>query len=156
MFIKKSFKVRHQILKVLFYHNLKFKPSETRDSKCLHFDKICEELPQYDRPFLLDNLDYLRSTNEIYCSQQFDNSVFDINSSGSHSFRNKKYIRDGVKDLTNYIYDIAKTVSVIVLLAIAIWTFAQNTLQTKQNKTDIEQLRKELQDIKSKPKELTL
>lgn len=149
MFIKKNFKARHQILKVLFYHDLKFKPSDGRDKKSIHFDEICKQLSQYDRAFMLDNLDFLRTTKEIYCSSQFDNSVFAINSSGSHSYRDKKYIRDGIKDQVNYIYDIAKTFSVIALLLIAIWTFVKNIYQTESNKTDIEQLRKELQDIKN-------
>ncbi len=150
MFIKKNFKARHQLLKILFAYDETFKPKDSLETKSIHFDEICKQLPQYDRSFLLDNLDYLRTTKEIHCSMQFDNSKFAILSSGSHSYRDKKYIREGVKDQLNFIYDIAKTVSVIVLLAIAIWTFAQNIYQTKQNKTDIEQLRKELRDINNK------
>jgi hypothetical protein len=156
LFIKKNFKARHQILKVLFDHDLNFKPTDSLDKKSLHFDEICNQLPQYDRPFLLDNLDYLRTTKEIHCSMQFDNSTFAILSHGSHSCRDKKYIRDGIKDFFNYIYDIAKTVSVIVLLLIAIWTFVKNIYQTESNKQDIEQIRKEIQQIKDKPPKTTL
>gem|GEM_PF-3523652 len=156
MFIKKNFKARHQILKVLFQHDLKFKPTDNFDKKSLHFNEICNQLPQYDRPFLLDNLDYLRTTDEIHCSMQFDNSTFAILSHGSHSYRDNKYIRDGYKEFFNYIYDIAKTFSVIVLLLIAVWTFFKNIYQTESNKQDIEQLRKELQQIKDKSQETTL
>lgn len=87
---------------------------------------------------------------------QFDNSTFAILSHGSHSYRDNKYIRDGYKEFFNYIYDIAKTFSVIVLLLIAVWTFFKNIYQTESNKQDIEQLRKELQQIKDKSQETTL
>jgi hypothetical protein len=155
MFIKKSFNARHQLLKILFNYDLKFKPKETFDKKSLHFDEICGRLPQYDRSFLLDNLDYLRTTKEIHCSMKFDDSTFAILSLGSHSYRDKKYIRDGVRDQLNYIYDIGKTISIIVLLAIAIWTFTQNIYQTNQNKKDIEQLQKQLRDTSSKFQQTT-
>lgn len=156
MFIKKNFEARHKILKVLFEHDLKFKPTGNFDKKSIHFDEICNQLPQYDRPFLLDNLDYLRTTDEIHCSMQFDKSTFSILSHGSHSYRDKKYFREGVKDQLNYIYDIAKTFSVIILLLIAIWTFVKNIYQTESNKQDIEQLKKELQQIKYKTQETAL
>lgn len=148
MFIKENFKARHRLLKILHRHSLQFQPSEDLQKISIHFDDIQKQLPQYDRNFLLDNLDYLRAADEIYCSNKFDKSVFAILSSGSHAYRDKKYIHEGVKERMNYIYDIAKTISVIVLLLIAIWTFAQNIVQTKQNKSDIERLRQELQDIR--------
>ena len=64
-------------------------------------------------------------------------------------------MRVGCQDQVNYIYDIAKTFSVIVLLLIAIWTFGKNIYQTETNKTDIEQLRKELQEIKDNVQQTT-
>jgi hypothetical protein len=151
MFIKKNFKARHQLLGILFDHDIK-QHQHTSDikSKSIHFNDIAAKLPKYNKHFLLDNLDYLRAADEIYCSMQFDNSVFAIYSSGSHAYRDKKYIRDGYRDQFNYIYDIAKTVSIVVLLLIAIWTFVKNIYQTESNKKDIEQLRKELQDINNR------
>ncbi|TAL40412.1 MAG: hypothetical protein EPN92_14840 [Chitinophagaceae bacterium] len=122
-------------MKILFDHDQNNdKAIDDVNGRSIHFDDICSKLPQYDRWFLLDNLDYLRSVKEIYCSDQFDKSKFLIYSSGSHSYRARKYLREGVKDQINYIYDIIKTISVIVLLAIAIWTFAQNLYQTKKIK----------------------
>lgn len=156
MFIKKNFKARHQLLGILFEHDIK-QEQHTSDlkAKSIHFNDIAAKLPQYDRHFLIDNLDYLRAADEIYCSMQFDNSVFAIYSAGSHAYRDKKYIRDGFKDQLNYIYDIAKTFSIIVLLLIAIWTFIKNIYQTELNKQDIKQLQKELQQLKDKTQETT-
>ena len=150
MFIKENFKARHQLLKVLQGHSLQFHPSESPDLQkiSIHFNDIQKQLPKYDKNFLLDNLDYLRTSGEIYCSMKFDQSVFAVLSPGSHAYRDKKYIHEGVKERMNYIYDIAKTVSIIVLLVIAVWTFIQNTYQTRQNKSDIERLRQELQNIR--------
>jgi hypothetical protein len=148
MFIKENFKTRHRLLKILHRHSLQFQPSEDLQKVSIHFDDIQKQLPQYDKNILLDNLDYLRVANEVYCSMKFDKSVFAILSPGNHAYRDKKYIHEGVKERMNYVYDIAKTVSVIVLLLIAIWTFAQNIIQTKQNKSDIERLRQELQNIR--------
>lgn len=147
MFIKENFKARHILLKLLHQHSLVFQPSDKLDKSSIHFDQIQEQLPQYDKNFLLDNLDYLRTAKEIYCSMKFDRSVFSILSAGSHAYRDKKYIHEGVKERINFIYDIAKTISIIVLLLIAIWTFAQNLYQTKQNKSDIEQMRQEIKNI---------
>jgi hypothetical protein len=149
MFIGKNYTVTHSLLRVLFEHDQSVdKAIEDLLGRSIHFNTICERLPKWDRRLLLDNLDYLRSVKEIYCSDQFDNSTFLIYSSGSHSYRAKKYLREGMKDQMNYIYDIAKTISVIILLAIAVWTFAQNIWQTKENKDDIKQLRQQLQEIK--------
>src|SRR6266487_3341351 len=106
MFINKNYKARHLLLKVLFDYDEKLKPDDNLETKNLHFNKICEQLPQYDRSLLLDNLDYLSTTKEIHCSMQGEKSTFFILSSGSHSYRQRKYIRDGVKDQINYIYDI--------------------------------------------------
>lgn len=150
MFIKKNFKARHQLLGILFEHDIKQPHTSNLKTKSIHFNDIAAKLPQYDRHFLIDNLDYLRAADEIYCSMQFDNSVFAIYSAGSHAYRDKKYIRDGYRDQFNYIYDIAKTVSVIILLLFAIWTFIKNIYQTESNKKDIEQIRKELQDLTNK------
>lgn len=149
MFVRRNYKVRHLLLKVLFDHDQNNdKPIDDVEGRSIHFDEICKKLPQFDRWLLLDNLDYLRSIKEIYCSDQFDKSKFLIYSSGSHSYRDKKYLREGVKDQINYIYDIVKTISVIVLLGIAIWTFAQNLYQTKKNKDEIEQLKNEVLELR--------
>lgn len=156
MFIKKNFKARHQLLGILFEHDIKQPHTSDLKAKSIHFNDIAAKLPQYDRHFLIDNLDFLRAADEIYCSMQFDNSVFAIYSSGSHAYRDKKYIRDGYRDQFNYIYDIAKTVSVIILLLFAIWTFIKNNYQTESNKKDIEQLRKELQDLTNKTQQTIL
>ena len=156
MFIDKSYSIRHQILKVLNEHDSQFEPNVILQKRAIHFNDIASKLKTTDKQFLIDNLDYLRAAEEIYCSMEFDNSEFAIFSSGSHAYRQKKYIRDGVKEQLNYIYDIAKTFSVIILLLIAVWTFAKNIYQTESNKQDIEQLRKELQLLKDKNQQTVL
>ena len=156
MFIDKSYSIRHQILKVLNEYDSQFEPNVILQKRTIHFNDIASKLKTSDKQFLIDNLDYLRAAEEIYCSMQFDNSEFAIFSSGSHAYRQKKYIREGVKEFFNYIYDIAKTVSVILLLVIAIWTFTKNIYQTESNKQDIEQIRKELQQLKDKPQQTAL
>ena len=155
MFIDKSYSIRHQILKVLQEHDKDFEPDISLDKRSIHFNDISSRLNYPDKQFLIDNLDYLRAANEIYCSLEFDNSVFAIYSAGSHAYRQKKYIREGVKEQLNYIYDIAKTFSVIILLFIAILTFAKNIYQTESNKQDIEQLQKDIQQIKNKIQQRT-
>jgi len=101
---------------------LKDKGTKTGDFEAgsLHFNQMCELLPNYDRSFLLDNLDFLQSTKLIDCSMEFDNSKFHILSSGNHAYNEKKFLREGVKDQMNYLYDIVKNISVIVLLIIGV------------------------------------
>lgn len=156
MFIDKSYSIRHQILKVLQEHDKDFEADISLDKRSIHFNDISSRLNSPDKQFLIDNLDYLRAANEIYCSLEYDNSVFAIYSAGSHAYRQKKYIREGVKEQLNYIYDISKTFSVIILLFIAIWTFAKNIYQTESNRQEIEQLQKDIQQIKDKTQQTTL
>lgn len=147
MFIKQNYSIRHKLLGVLFDHEKKQENHGDIKSRSIHFSQICQQLPQYEKTLLLDNLDFLRTSEEIYCSMQFDNSSFAILSRGSHVYRENRYLREGVKDQLNYIYDFAKTFSVIVLLFIAVWTFFQNINQTRKNVNDIALLRKEVKDL---------
>lgn len=154
MFINRNYKLRHNLLRLLFVHDLKFKPADEFEKRGLHFSELSTFLPQYDQNILLDNLDYLRTTGEIFCSMKFDNSIFMITSTGNHSYRERKYLREGVKEQINYIYDLAKTISVIILLIIAIWTFIQNLNQVKRNKDEIDILKKELKKLELNTKRI--
>ena len=78
MFIKKQYQVRHKILETLFDYDNSFNIAVPTNEKLLHFNEICKKLSQFDKVFLLDNLNYLQNTKEIYCTMQFDNSSFAI------------------------------------------------------------------------------
>jgi hypothetical protein len=137
MFITKTNKIRHQLLEILVEYGNK-KPAVDLTTDSIHFDLICSKLPSYDRAFILDNLDFLQSNKLIYCSMEFDNSKFHILSNGNHAYNERKFLREGIKDQMNYIYDIVKNISVIVLLIIGVWSFFINLNQTRQNSTKID------------------
>lgn len=147
MLVTKTNKVRHLLLKILVREGAKHKQVDSNNNS-IHFDNICEMLPKYNRALLLDNLDYLQSNKFIYCSMQFDNSKFHILSNGSHAFNEKKFLREGVKEQMNYLYDIVKNVSVIVLLIIGVWSFILNFSQTRRNTKLIEQQSEQIKAIK--------
>jgi len=135
------------LLKILVEEGAKYKQVDLNKNS-IHFDQICERLPKYDRTFLLDNLDYLQTYKLIYCSMQSDNSKFHILSNGNHTFNERKFLQEGVKDQMNYIYDIVKNISVIVLLIIGVWSFVLNFSQTKRNSKMIEQQSGQIKAIK--------
>lgn len=154
MFITKTSKVRHLLLGILVRSDTGKVPSDL-DASALHFDQICQQLPKYDRAFLLDNLDFLQSSKLIYCSMEFDKSKFHILSNGNHAYNEKRFIREGVKEQMNYLYDIVKNISVIVLLIIGVWSFVLNFVQTRKNTRVIEEHQREIRAIRDSMSKLT-
>jgi hypothetical protein len=148
MFIKKHYKVRHLILKILVDHDNSFKPSATFEEKKLHFKDICQKLPQFDKTFLLDNLDYLSSVSkEIFCSMEFDNSRFAIIAAGRHAYIEGKYLLEGKKEFRNLFDQKIRIISTIILLLIALSTFIINIVQTQKNRAQIEEIKSQLQNL---------
>ena len=147
MFIAKTNKVRHLLLGVLIKNDTGTMPVDLQAGS-IHFDQICEQLPKYDRSFLLDNLDFLQTSKLIYCSMEFDKSKFHILSNGSHAYNERKFLREGVKDQMNYLYDIVKNISVIVLLIIGVWSFVLNLAQTRRNTRMLEKQQAEIKALK--------
>jgi len=137
MLVTKTAKVRHKLLKILAEKDRGTSPGDLIAGS-IHLNQICELLPMYDRSFLLDNLDFLQHDKFIHCSMKFDDSTFHILSKGNHAFNEKTFLRDGMKDQMNYLYDIVKNISVIVLLIIGIWSFVTNITQTRKNSNRID------------------
>jgi hypothetical protein len=136
-------------LKILSRHDRNFTAKEDLIKRSLHFDQICKLLPSFDRAFVLDNLDFLRTNSEVYCSMKFDDSVFCILSSGNNAFNDAKYLQQGIKERLDFVFDVSKTISTVVLLVIAVWTFFQNLQQTNKNKIAIEKLQTEVFELRS-------
>lgn len=152
MLIPKHYRLRRLLLKLLVEHDEKFAASEAMKARQIHFDDICQKLPQFDRAYLLDNMDYLRLKDEIYCSLEFDNSKFAIISNGRHAFLEKRYLVEGSKEFRNSFDQKLKIISTIILLLIAVATFVINIVQTQQNKNQIEQLKTEVQKLQEHKK----
>ncbi len=149
MFIKRHYKVRSAILRILAEYQDKFSLDVKAKERLMHFSEIKKHLQQYGKNYLLDNLQYLTDTNEIYCSMERDDSKFCILKEGRISYIEEKYVLLGRNELRNYIYDVLKIISTAILLFIATYTFIQNIYQTQQNKKDIKQLKEELHKIKN-------
>ena len=152
MLIPKHYRVQHLLLKLLFEHDEKFPASAGMKERQIHFDDLCEKLHQFDRTYLLDNLDYLRLKEEIYCSLEFDKSKFAIISKGRHAYLEKRYLVEGSKEFRNAFDQKLKIVSTIILLFIAVATFVINIVQTQQNKNQIEQLKSEVRKLQEQKK----
>lgn len=150
MFIKKHYQVRHKILQTLFDYDNSFDIAVPTNQKLLHFNEICKKLNQFDKIFLLDNLNYLQTTKEIYCTMQFDNSSFAIIGLGRDSFIERKFLTEGRKEFRNSFDQKLKIISTIILLLIAITTFVINIIQTQNNKKEIENLKLQLEKVELK------
>lgn len=140
-FVKKHFRARHQILKLLYFYDDKFPPNASLSEKQLHFNEIAAALNHFEKGFVLDNLDYLQRIKEITCTQEFDNSKFTILGTGRDSYIENRYVKEGIRNRLDLFYDFLKNVSGVLLLIIACYTFLLNIFQTQRNKAEIEDLK---------------
>ena len=152
MSIANHYKIRHLLLKTLLEYDDKFEASSSISERQIHFRDICKKIPQFDSVYVLDNLDYLQSKGEIYCSKEFDNSKFTIISNGRHAYLEKRYLTEGQKEFRNLFDQRLKIISTIVLLLIAVATFIVNIVQTQKNKYQIEQIKSDLKKLHEQKK----
>lgn len=145
--MKKHFKVKHQILQILAKHQDSFPLEIQANNRLLHYNEIEKKISYVNKSFLLDTLHYLTTTKEIHCTMELDNSKFLILENGRNSFIENKYQSLGRKELRDYIFDIIKIISTIILLTIAVYSFVQNIYVTKQNKSEIEKLKTDIQKL---------
>ena len=155
-FMKKHFKIKHRVLQILAQYQDSFPVGTNSNERLLHYSEIEKNFPNIDKNFLLDVLHYLTTTKEIHCSMEFENSKFLILQDGRAAYIENKYRSLGRKELRDYIFDILKIISTTILLIIAVYTFAQNIYETKQNSKDIEKIKTDIQKLQQRPVQQTI
>ena len=96
-----------------------------------------------------EQIDFLLLAEEINANEVNFNSCYMILQKGTTSFFDKKYLSIGRKEFKDDIYDVLKLLSGVVLLLIAVISFARNVLVTERNNREIEQLKNEVRALKS-------
>ena len=146
-FMKKHFKIKHQILQILSKYQDSFPISTSATDRMLHYSEIEKKIPHVDKNYLLDILDYLTATKDIYCSMEFDNSKFLILPGGRVSYLEGKYPSLGSKESRDKLFDILKIVSTAILLLIAMYSVVINIYETKQNRKDLENIKTNIEKL---------
>ncbi|MNY01200.1 hypothetical protein D3C86_1337210 [compost metagenome] len=96
-----------------------------------------------------EQLPYLKSEKEIDYFEIEYSSYYIISDNGKVNLYDKKHYYVGRKMFYEEIYDMVKNISAILLLIIAIITFANNLIDTKNNKKELENLKTEIKNIKA-------
>lgn len=146
----KKYKNRHTILETLQkkYTN-NYTPNIISNKELsLNFNELVKK-SQLTEDEVIEQLDFLSQESEINVVEEenFD-FYYIIKKNGSASFHDKKYLNLRKKEFTNDIYDFLKITSTFILLLIAITTFTINIIDTRNNKKEIEELKKEIRQIK--------
>lgn len=150
MFIKRKYKVRHQILGALQGHYNKFNRPDDIDTSAieLSWSELTAGAGLKDDQ-LLEHIDHLLINGEIYNNENNYNSSYLILQKGTTAFYDRKYIEIGNKEARDLLYDRIKIVSAIVLLVIAVFTFLRNVMATEKNTLEIERLKNEVKTLKA-------
>jgi hypothetical protein len=145
--LRKKYLIRHKILETLKQYSDKF-PEECHEQDiCMAVSQIKQQLP-YEQKQIENELDYL-CYNQDVDSTKFEGSMcFYISFKGTSAYADRKYITEARKAFINNLKEIIVITSTIILMLIALINFIINIKETKQNKSDIEQLKIKVDSLK--------
>lgn len=95
-----------------------------------------------------EQIDFLIKEQEVSENEDNFSSNYRITKKGTVAYFDSKYLCLGRKEWRTNIYDWIKTISTIVLLLIAIFSFALNIIDARKNETEIDKIKIELQKMK--------
>jgi hypothetical protein len=148
-FMKKKYLIRHKILQTLQEKLSEFDGKQKVQSDEIELStkeiSLKANLSEKD---ILAQIDYLSSRDEIHLERDKGVVNLYITRQGTVSFSDKSYLEEGKKEFWNSNYDVLKTVSTVILLLIALITFAINIFNTKKNKSEIEKMQIQIDNIR--------
>ncbi|WP_456314891.1 hypothetical protein [Pseudomonas shirazensis] len=151
MYHYKKYKDRHRILETLQNkYNQNYSPDIISNKELsLSFYELVNQSKLTENE-IIEQLDFLSQESEINVVEEENfNFYYIIKRNGSASYYDKKYLNIRKNEFKNDTYDFLKIIStLILLLLIAIITFCINIIDTRKNKKEIEELKKEIQQIK--------
>jgi hypothetical protein len=145
MLIKRKYLVRHKILETLQERLSQFDGQE--DLNIEEIELTLQELSHashVSEKEILEQTDFLNEIEEIDCYWKQRVQYFLILKKGTIAYFERKYLNEGRKEFWNDTYDIIKTVSAVMLLVIAVFTFFMNLIDIRKNNKDIEKIKIEL------------
>ncbi|MNP98420.1 hypothetical protein D3C85_110380 [compost metagenome] len=147
--IRKKYINRHRILETLQSHYEEhWNPNCDEIDISLSFTGLTKHSKLSEQE-VREQLPYLKSEKEIDYFEIEYSSYYIISDNGKVNLYDKKHYYVGRKMFYEEIYDMVKNISAILLLIIAIITFANNLIDTKNNKKELENLKTEIKNIKA-------
>lgn len=150
MFRAKKYRNRHHILKTLE----DFKVNEARID-ATDWMELSLDFPQLvtksnlTEQEVIEQLQYLINEKEIHEEELRPlDSIYIISKAGTVAYYDKKYLNLGFREFLNNSYDVLKNLSTAILLFFAVISFTTNHIETKKNKTEIENLKNEIKNLK--------
>lgn len=145
IFTPKSFLIKHKILEILVQHRDFNRANNIENDHFVSIKTILEKLRESNEVKVLDHLQILKDKEEIIQSGVIGTKSFCINKFGANAFTDKTYLRDGCKYRREIIYDILKICGALLVLV----NFFQTVILEVHNKSRIESLEKQLEQIKN-------
>ena len=145
----KKYRNRHLILKILQDRRQEGEGPNMLDMSeiALTFAELVNEC-RLSESEVMKQIHYLKNEDEIIEDEILDDYYYFISQSGTASYYDQKYLTKGKKEFLENIYDFLKNLSMIILLLIAIITFAGNWISSKNNSSEIGILKKEIKELK--------
>jgi len=150
MFINRKYSNRHRILGALQKKmNESYRPDAIDSNEFeLSWNELAEASGLSDKQ-IQEQIDFLILAEEVKDNEVNFNSCYMIRRKGTTSFYDRKYLDIGRKEFKDNLYDVLKLLSGVVLLLIAVISFARNILVTEKNNREIEQLKNDVSVLKS-------
>ena len=145
----KKYRNRHLILKTLQDRRQEGSGPNMLDISevALTFTELVKE-SQLTESEVVEQIHYLKNENEVIEEEIINDYYYFISQAGTASYYDHKYLTRGRKEFWENTYDVLKNLSTIILLLIAIITFAGNWISSKENSVEIKALKTEMRQLK--------
>jgi uncharacterized BrkB/YihY/UPF0761 family membrane protein len=148
----KKYKVRHALLGALQARLSKFGDvSHLSRKEIQHLQMTPEAVSSvtgYLKTDLINQADYLLLLEEVSIYRTGSNIEMSILAPGSVAYFDSKYLQEGRKVFWSNLFDVAKTISTVVLLIFAVITFITGILRSQRTEEDIRGLKQEVETLK--------
>lgn len=147
--MQKKYRIRHAILGALQAKLSKFDLVAEVDEEEIQLTlNELTSITRYPQKEVLNQVDYLLMQKEVHISRIESGIKVLILELGSAAYFDSKYPQEGRKVFWNSLFDVAKTISTIVLLIFAVITFITGLLRSQRTEDDIRKLKEEVEVLK--------
>ena len=157
MLIDSKFKVRNKILKVLREQTIPYDNTEFVNLYDMQLTIL--ELSMHSKlasSKIIEQVDYLYSVKEIEITWINDEARYHITPQGTIALYDNKYIEMGKAKRFSTIKETVTLCSAVIITCIALFSFLQNYMTTKENNESIKEIKKQLIKIGIKENDRSL
>jgi len=143
--IPQKYRIKHKILEALWKM-----PKERFNSHDLYSLKELSNILSYEVPLIKKTVYELESSSEVLYKRNNNPDTIGLLEEGVNSYKSEKYLKEGWEKFKITFEFWVKNITILIGSFIAIYTFLQNVLSTKQNSEEIQKLKVEQQKLKCK------